>query len=94
MTDQNEVYIVIDETESLKESILKDLTSFSLLAFCIWLSKGSTFWTLFTGTMMIAFFTNQLAKALKTRLHKFQSIHLLKAWVDHEVKKEMLNGKK
>ena len=93
MENKNEVYIVIDETESLKESVFKDLTSFGLLAFCIWISKGSTFWTLFTGIMMISFFTAQLTKALKTRLHKFQSIHLLKAWVDHEVKKEMSNDK-
>ena len=89
MTDQNEIYIVIDQRESLKESVLKDLTSFSLLAFCIWLSEGSTFWTFLTGLFMICFFYAQMARALKIRKHYFKSIHLLKVWVD----KEMLNDK-
>ena len=87
METQNEVYIVIDQRESLKESVFKDLTTFTLLAFCIWLSQGSTFWTFLTGLFIICFFYAQMSRAFKIRKHYFKSIHLLKAWVDHEVKK-------
>ena len=87
MKNHNEVYIVIDQRESLKESIFKDLTTFTLLAFCIWISQGSKFWTFLTGVFIICFFYAQMARALKIRKHQFKSIHLLKAWIDHEVKK-------
>lgn len=60
-------FIIIDRTESLKESFFKDSFSLTLLGFIIWLSQGSTWWTLVTGLLFILFLFGRIYYYWKQR---------------------------
>lgn len=49
------VTILIKPKEPVIESIIKDSFTFSFMCLCIYVSQGSTFWTLFSGTMFLLF---------------------------------------
>ncbi len=44
---------IIDRTETIIESVVKDIITFVFIAFCIYISRGSTWWTFVTGLMFI-----------------------------------------
>ena len=48
-------YIYFNESESVSKSIYKDFVTFTLMAFCIYISQDSTFWTFISGLLFIAF---------------------------------------
>ena len=73
---------VIDKTESVSESVFKDIVTFSFLIFCIWISQGSTWWTFFTGTIIFLGLWARLAIALKKRTHTFKTKTELLEWAN------------
>lgn len=73
---------VIDRTESFLQSFFSDLTTFSFLGFCIWLSQGSKWWTFFTGTMFLMFALGKLSYAFKHRQKSFKTKKELMEWAD------------
>jgi len=73
---------VIDRTESVSESVFKDIVTFSFLIFCIWISQGSTWWTFFTGTITLLALWSRLASAFKQRVHTFKTKTELIEWAN------------
>lgn len=54
MTERDK-FAIFDRNESLVESVFKDFVTFSFLAFSIYISQGSTWWTFITGLMFLTF---------------------------------------
>jgi hypothetical protein len=46
-------FIIFDKTEGVIESWLKDSFTFTVLALCIYISRGNSWWTFFTGFFFI-----------------------------------------
>lgn len=81
-TESQKEYIVFNRTESLAESVLTDLFTFSLLIFCIWISSGSTFWTIVSGTWFLKFCWNVMTSETLNRRKVFKTKRELQTWVD------------
>ena len=75
-------HAVIDKTQSLANSIYSDFVTFSFLAFCIWLSAGSRWWTFVTGILFLFFCYCKIAAIWKLRVKTFTTKKELKDWAD------------
>lgn len=62
--------VVILKSESLVESIFKDVVTFSFLLLCIWFSnnQGGGWWTFFTCAMFILWVAAAGARMTKTTI--------------------------
>ncbi len=49
----SKITITIKEKENFIQSLFKDLVTFSLIAFCVYISQDSTWWTFVTGGMFL-----------------------------------------
>ena len=79
MSEEN--IVVLDKRESVLESFYKDFVTFSLLAFCIYISQGSTWWTFLTGLMFLIFTFAKISIIMKR--HKvFKSKKELLDWAN------------
>ena len=76
-----EKIVVFDKRESFAESFYKDFVTFSMLAFCIWISQGSTWWTFITGLMFLFFTFGKIAIAMN-RNKTFKSKKELMEWAE------------
>lgn len=55
MSNETKIY---KPKRPMSEHILINIISYTLLAFCIWISQGSTLWTFLTGLLfLIGFFS-------------------------------------
>ena len=63
--------VVILKTESLLESIFKDVVTFSFLLLCIWFSndQGGGWWTFFTCAMFILWVAGAGDRMTKTTIN-------------------------
>ena len=75
-------HAVIDRTESFMQSLFADIVTFSLLAFCIWISLGSTWWTFLTGMMFLLFAFGKLSVVFGQRCKKFTTKQELIDWAN------------
>jgi len=73
---------LIDERESLLESIVSDMVTFGSLLLCIWISMlvDSTVWMVLTVTLFVAFSLTRIVAGAQSRSHKFHSFEELEAW--------------
>lgn len=69
----SKVSITIKEKESVLQSILKDVFTFSFIIFCIYLSQGSTWWTMVTGFMFMLAFWVKVQKVVNGKTTTFDS---------------------
>ena len=76
-----EKIVVIDKRKSVLESFYKDFVTFSLLAFCIYISQGSTFWTFVTGLLFLLFTFAKISIIMK-RHNVFKSKKELLDWAN------------
>lgn len=78
---ESSVTIVIKQNESLIQSVFKDFVTFSFIAFCIYISHDSTWWTFVTGGMFLMFFiiklSNIINKSATTFNDKKEAINYL-----------------
>ncbi len=77
-----DVIKVIDKTESVIESVFKDVITFSFLIFCIWVSQDSKWWTFFIGTIVFLGLWGRLAVVLKQRTSIFKTKAELLEWAN------------
>lgn len=64
MIKQDQVTILLKEKEGFFQSLYKDIVTFSLLIFCIYISQNSTWWTFLTGGMFIIFTLGKIGLVL------------------------------
>lgn len=74
--------IIINKTESLIESVLSDAFTFSVLLLCIWVSRGSTWWTFFTTLLFLFFVFGKATLFASKNNHKFKSNEEAIAFLD------------
>nr|DAN66125.1 MAG TPA: hypothetical protein [Caudoviricetes sp.] len=82
--------IAYNASESLIESIIKDVSTSLMLGFCLYISHwaDSVFWTFITGLMFLFYLLSKLNR-LKGRLTKFKTWAEFKTWVDEQAELEM-----
>lgn len=56
----------------------------AFLAFCIWLSQGSTWWTFVTGCLFLLVFFSRVASLVKSSEMNFHSLDELQVWLDRQ----------
>nr|DAE32122.1 MAG TPA: hypothetical protein [virus sp. ctn3M15]DAS93356.1 MAG TPA: hypothetical protein [Caudoviricetes sp.] len=83
--------IAYNASESLIESIIKDVFSGLMLGFCLYISHwaDSVFWTFITGLMFLFYLSIKLNRLIKDRVTKFKTWAEFKTWVDEQAKLEM-----
>lgn len=69
----SKVTVVIKPKESLAQSILKDFITITMLAFCVYISDKSTFWTFLTGAMFLVFLWIKADRFVNKQNHVFSS---------------------
>ena len=67
------VTILIKEKENIIQSIFKDLVTFGFIAFSVYISQGSTWWTFITGGMFLLFFTIKIGNLINKSSTTFNS---------------------
>jgi len=85
ITSKDGKFFVFDATESLLVNILRNLFTLSILAFCVYISRGSTWWTFVSGLMFIVGIFSWLFGQLK-RVLTFNSWDEFRAWVEQQEK--------
>lgn len=83
--------IAYNKSESLIESIVKDVFSGLMLGFCLYISHlaDSVFWTFITGLMFLFYLSSKLNRLIKGRVTKFKTWAEFKTWVDEQAELEM-----
>ena len=77
-----ETFKILDMRRTLPQRIATATVSYSMLAFCIWLSQGSKFWTLVCGLIFLIGFAAQLANFTGQNTNKFKSVKELQDWAN------------
>ena len=87
---RNKNIIAYDASESLLESIIKDVSTGLMLGFCLYISHwaDSIFWTFITGLMFLFYLSSKLNRLIKGRVTKFKTWSELKKWVDEQAELE------
>lgn len=78
----SEKICVLQVKETVVQSWAKDLFTLIVLAFMVYLSQGSTWWTFVTGTMFIGFMGLKVFAAVRSSQNKFDSTDDVRAWLD------------
>lgn len=73
-------FIVFDKTEGLWRSVAKDFVTAAFLVLCVYVSRGSMWWTFFTGSVALLLLYGALVDS--PRRKKFTTKAALKQWVD------------
>lgn len=83
--------IAYDASESLLESIIKDVSTGLVIGFCLYISHwaDSIFWTFITGLIFLFYLLSKLNRLIKGRVTKFKTWSELKKWVDEQAELEM-----
>ncbi len=83
MVDKEEdKYIVLALGETVAESIYKDTVTGTMIAFCVYISQNSTFWTFITGLMFLLFVFSKLSSIMLKRRHTFRTKKAMQEWID------------
>ena len=77
-----DIYAIYIQEHSVIKSTYQSLLSFVLLAFSIYISQGSTFWTFITGIMFIGFIAARSASLVYRSKRSFKTKAELLAWVN------------
>ena len=78
----NREFIYFDKTESVLESVLKDLVTLFVVSFFIYISQDNTFWTIISGALffilMITRVSDIVSKKRKVFKNRIELIDYLK----------------
>ena len=68
--------------ETVLASIVKDTFTFSFLLLCIYISKGSNWWTFLTGVMFLLFLSAKTSRLIKENRKNFHTKEEVRKWLD------------
>ena len=79
-------FIAYNASESVLESIIKDVFTAAMLGFCVYIShwSASVFWTFISGLMFLSY----LGRLMRDRQTKFETWSEFKAWIDKQAELE------
>jgi len=75
--------ILLKPKENILQSIFKDLVTFSMIAFCIYISQGSRWWTFVTGGMFLFYGLMKLGEGIKNSSTTFKTVKEAKEYLDN-----------
>ena len=75
-------YAVLRDKRSFKEHFFGGVITLFLLAFCVWVSKGSTFWTMITGMIFSFYVLVKFSIFIGSNNNEFDTKRDLQNWVD------------
>lgn len=81
---------IMDGRGSLLYRLFSYAVVLSILAFCIWLSKGSVFWTGLSGLLFIFFLFSLARSFVKDRTKNFTSFDEVIAWAEAKKRAEAI----
>ena len=70
---ESKITVIIKPKENIAQSFFKDLVTFSMIAFCIYISQGSTFWTFITGGLFLIFALIKIGNIINKSTNSFTS---------------------
>ena len=79
---EGKITITLKPRESFLLSFFRDFTTFSMLAFCIYISQGSTWWTFLTGLIFLGLLFIKMGNAIKKHTTVFNDIESAKKYLD------------
>ena len=71
---ESKTTITIKQKENIIQSVFKDLVTFTMIAFCVYISQGSTFWTFVTGGMFLFMFFIKVGSLINKSTTTFNNI--------------------
>lgn len=74
-------FVVFVSNETIADSVYKDIVSAILIAFCVYISHESTWWTFVTGSIFLLFMFGKINQIMKKQ-NKFRTKEELQSWVD------------
>ncbi len=80
--NEKEIYCIFDDREPPAIRIVRLFVAYSFLAFFIWLSDGSKFWTFITGSLFIFGVCSYFLARFRETKRTFRSKEDLQKWVD------------
>ena len=80
MTDKTQ-YAIFNKNETVSQSLYKDMVTGIMVAFCVYISQGSTWWTFVTGLMFMVFLFAKVKRMMDDN-NEFKNKADLQAWVD------------
>lgn len=81
MTDETH-FAVYRDSKTVAESLYSNLVTGVMLAFCVYISHDSTWWTFVTGLLFMLFIFGRTAALTKNNHKEFHTKKELQAWVD------------
>lgn len=80
------VFIIYDKTESLAASWAKDLITLLAVTLCVYISRGSGWWTFVTSSMLLIFVIGRTCASISKRRHVFHNRIELIGWAINQDK--------
>lgn len=68
--------------ETVLASIVKDTYTFCFLLLCVYVSKGSNWWTFLTGTLFLLFLFVKISNRTKESRWCFRTKEEVRKWLD------------
>ena len=68
--------------ETVLDSIVKDTYTFCFLLLCMYVSKGSVWWTFLTGVMFLLFLFAKTSRWIKEDRKNFHTKEEVRKWLD------------
>lgn len=75
--------IMLKPKENIVQSVFKDLVTFSMIAFCVYISQGSTWWTFVTGGMFLFYALSRIGGLIKNSATTFKTVKEAKEYLDN-----------
>lgn len=69
----SKITVVIKTKENIFQSFFKDLVTFSMIAFCVYISQGSTWWTFVTGGLFLIFALMKIGSIINKTTNVFDN---------------------
>lgn len=84
MNTKPQTLILCDDRNALLKSIVSRIVLFGLLGLCIWISKGSVWWSLFTCALFLMYAWATASLIAGKRVRQFQGLDELATWVEQQ----------
>ena len=83
-------FVAYNASESVLESIIKDVFTAAMLGFCVYIShwSASVFWTFISGLMFLSYLGIKLGRLMRDKQTKFETWSDFKAWIDKQAELE------
>lgn len=78
----NETFEILNIRRHWLDRFLNTVAEYSFFAFCIWLSRGSIFWTLVCGLIFFVAFFGYVEAVSKSSTDRFNSVKELQDWAN------------